>query len=254
MPGPPGAAAPDARIEGGPATYCVPVTDGAEQEPATAEQKAPEPSIKDQVLEQMGGWQGMVYSALPVMAFVPGNAIWGLTGGAIAALAVAALVAVVRLATRTSIQPAISGFFGVAVCVVIAMIVGGSGRGYFLYGIVMQAVFAVVFAVSLLVRWPLVGVLWHLFDERKRTSADTDGTVAAGDWRSDRRQYRAFAWLTVLWIAMFAVRFAVQAALYQNDDVGGLGIARIIMGWPMFAVGLLITFLVARRTVHGRTE
>ncbi|MGC5026624.1 MULTISPECIES: DUF3159 domain-containing protein [unclassified Tsukamurella] len=228
--------------------------DGAEQEPDTAADDAPEPSIKDQVLDQMGGWQGMVYSALPVMAFVPANAVWGLKGGAIAALAVAALVAVVRVATRTSIQPAISGFFGVAVCVVIAMIVGGNGKGYFLYGIVMQAVFAVVFAVSLVVRWPLVGVLWHLFDERKKDAPGAEGAGAGHDWRADRRQYRAFAWLTVLWFAMFVVRFAVQFALYQNDDVGGLGVARIAMGWPMFAVGLLITFLVARRTTHARAE
>lgn len=227
--------------------------DGAEQEPDTAAD-APEASIKDQVLDQMGGWQGMVYSALPVVAFVPANSVWGLKGGAIAALAVAALVAVIRLATRTSIQPAISGFFGVAVCVAIAMIVGGNGKGYFLYGIVMQAVFAVVFAVSLLVRWPLVGVLWHLFDERKKEPAGPEAADVDSDWRADRRQYRAFAWLTVLWIAMFAVRFAVQFALYQNDDVGGLGVARIAMGWPMFAVGLLITFLVARRTTHARPE
>lgn len=202
----------------------------------------------------MGGWQGMVYSALPVMAFVPANAVWGLTGGAIAALVVAALVAVIRLATRTSIQPAISGFFGVAVCVVIAMVVGGNGKGYFLYGIVMQAVFAVVFAVSLVVRWPLVGVLWHLFDERKKEPTGSETADVGHDWRADRHQYRAFAWLTVLWFAMFVVRFAVQFALYQNDDVGGLGVARIAMGWPMFAVGLLITFLVARRTTHARTE
>ena len=68
---------------------------------------------------------------------------------------------------------------------------------------------------------------------------DVSFEAVGADWRSDRGQYRTFAWLTVLWIAMFAVRFAVQFALYQNDDVGGLGVARIIMGWPMFAVGLL---------------
>lgn len=228
--------------------------DGAEQEPDAAAYDAPEPSIKDQVLDQMGGWQGMVYSALPVVAFVPANAAWGLKGGAIAALSVAALVAVIRLATRMSIQPAVSGFLGVAVCVVIAMMVGGSGKGYFLYGIVMQAVFAVVFAVSLVVRWPLVGVLWHLFDERKKDPTGAETAGADGDWRADRRQYRAFAWLTVLWVAVFAARFGVQFALYQNDDVGGLGVARIVMGWPMFALGLLITFLVARRTTHARPE
>ncbi len=235
------------------------MTDGAEQDPDTAAHDAPEASLKEQVLEQMGGWQGMVYSALPVVAFVPANAVWGLTGGAVAALAVAALVAVIRLATRTSLQPAISGFFGVAVCVVIAFVVGGNGKGYFLYGIVVQAVFAVAFAVSLLVRWPLVGVVWHLFDERSKEGradapADPAAVAAAGGWRADRRQYRAFAWLTVLWTAMFAVRFAVQFALYQDDNVGGLGAARIAMGWPMFALGVLITFLVARRLTHAGDE
>lgn len=235
------------------------MTDGAEQHrtpradepPIEPVEDAAEPSIKDQVLEQMGGWQGMVYSALPVVAFVPANAKWGLTGGVIAALVVAALVAVIRLVTRTSIQPAISGFFGVAVCVVIALLVGGNGKGYFLYGIVMQAVFAVAFAVSILIRRPLVGVLWHFFNEREEQPGDA--TTAAGqDWRADRRQFRAFTWLTVLWTAMFAVRFGVQFYLYVTDNVGGLGLARILMGWPMFAAGLLVTFLVARRLTHAR--
>ncbi|ADG78500.1 Integral membrane alanine and leucine rich protein OS=Tsukamurella paurometabola (strain ATCC 8368/ DSM / CCUG 35730 / CIP 100753 / JCM 10117 / KCTC 9821/ NBRC 16120 / NCIMB 702349 / NCTC 13040) OX=521096 GN=Tpau_1887 PE=4 SV=1 [Tsukamurella paurometabola] len=210
---------------------------------------AAEPSIRDQVLDQMGGWQGLVYSALPVAAFVPANAVWGLKGGVITALVVAAIVMVIRLATRTSIQPAISGFFGVAVCVVIALIVGGNGKGYYLYGIVMQAVLAVVFAISIIVRWPLVGVLWHLFDERSKQAVD-DGH----DWRADRRQYRGFVWLTVMWFAMFTVRFVVQLALYLGDDVNWLGVARIAMGWPMFAAGLLITFLVARKLTHADDE
>ncbi|GAB3126429.1 DUF3159 domain-containing protein [Tsukamurella serpentis] len=239
------------------------MTDGAQKEPATAQGDA-EPSIKDQVLEQIGGWQGMVYSALPVAAFVPANSLWGLRGGAIAALAVAALVAVIRVATRSSLQPAISGFFGVAVCVAIAMFVGGNGKGYFLYGIVMQAVFAVVFAASLLIRMPLVGVLWHLFADRgapapasseppgDAAQATSKQGTAAPDWRADRRQFRVFAWLTVLWIVMFSIRFAVQFALYVGDDVGGLGIARILMGWPMFAAGLLVTFFVARRYTDDR--
>lgn len=224
-----------------------------------------EPSIRDQVLEQMGGWQGLVYSALPVIAFVPANSLWGLTGGAVAALAVAALVAAIRLITRSSIQPAISGFLGVAICVVIALLVGGSGKGYFLYGIVVQAILAVAFLISIVVRRPLVGVIWHLFNERtvapemERVRRDdqlggmVDPTPAvAGDWRADPRTYRAFVWLTVLWCAMFTLRFVVQFVLYQNDSVGWLGVARIAMGWPMFAVGVLITFLVARRLTHDQ--
>lgn len=225
------------------------MTDGAQNETSPEPPPQVEAPLKDQVLEQMGGWQGLVYSALPVAAFVPANALWGLKGGVIAALAVAAVVLVIRLATRTSIQPAISGFFGVAVCVGIAMLVGGNGKGYYLYGIVMQAVFAVVFLISILVRRPLVGVLWHLFDEKSKQAVD-----GGHDWRADRAQYRGFVWLTLLWTAMFAVRFAVQFALYIGDDVNWLGVARIAMGWPMFALGLLVTFIVARRLTHADDE
>ncbi|WP_248491759.1 DUF3159 domain-containing protein [Tsukamurella sp. PLM1] len=233
------------------------MTDGAEQDARAAARETAEPS-QGAGARADGRLAGHGVLGPARGGIRTGQRGLGLTGGAIAALAVAAIVAVVRIATRSSIQPAISGFFGVAVCVVIAMLVGGNGKGYFLYGIVMQAVFAVAFAVSLLVRRPLVGVLWHLFSERKQDAdgAAPDAGAAAGqhDWRADRRQYRAFAWLTVLWFVMFVVRFGVQYYLYVGDNVGGLGVARILMGWPMFAVGVLITFLVARRLTHAHGE
>ncbi|MBS4100442.1 DUF3159 domain-containing protein [Tsukamurella paurometabola] len=217
------------------------MTDGAEQEPATAEQEAPEPSIKDQVLEQMGGWQGMVYSTLPVVVFVPVNALWGLGWASAAALGAALLVLVLRLATRTSVQPAVSGFFGVAACVLIALMLGG--RWYFLYGIVSQAVFALAFAVSIVIGKPLVGVLWHFF-------RDGDGTE--GDWRERPAEKRMFTWLTVMWTLVFLVRFVVKGALFLKDDVNWLGVATIVMGWPMFAAALLVTFLGVRRVSATR--
>ncbi|WP_415676413.1 DUF3159 domain-containing protein [Tsukamurella hominis] len=212
------------------------MTDGAEQEPATAEQEAPEPSIKDQVLEQMGGWQGMVYSTLPVVVFVPVNAVWGLWPAAGAALGAALLILVVRLATRTSVQPAISGFIGVAACVAIALILGG--RWYFLYGIVSQAAFALAFAVSIVIGRPLVGVLWHFF---------RGGEGPTSDWRNIPVEKRMFTWLTVLWMLLFLARFIVKGALFLKDDVNWLGVATIVMGWPMFAAVLLLTFLGVRR-------
>lgn len=214
------------------------MTDGAEQEPAAAAQDAPEPSIKDQVLEPMGGWQGMVYSTLPVLVFVPVNALWGLGWGSAAALAAAVVVLVARLATRTSVQPAISGFFGVAICVAIALILGG--RYYYLYGIVSQAVFALAFAVSIVIGRPLVGVLWHFL----RGAEGDDG------WRSRPAEKRVFAWLTAFWTVVFLTRFCIQGALFLKDDVNWLGVARIVMGWPMFGAALLVTFWAARRIEH----
>ncbi|WP_019203233.1 DUF3159 domain-containing protein [Tsukamurella sp. 1534] len=209
------------------------MTEGAQND--TAEDAAPDKPLKEQVLDQMGGWQGFVYSTLPVVVFVPVNALWGLGWGAGAALAAALLILVVRLATRTSVQPAISGFIGVAFCVIIALVLGG--RYYYLYGIVSQAVLAVAFAVSIAVRRPLVGVLWHFFQ----------GAEEGPDWRTRPRDMRTFIWLTVLWTVAFLVRFVIQGALFLQDSVNWLGVARIVMGWPMFAVLLLATFAVCRR-------
>ena len=67
------------------------------------------------------------------------------------ALGVAVLVLLWRLIRRDSVQPAVSGFFGVAVCALVAYVVGES-KGYFLVGIWMSLVWAVVLVAE---SWPL---------------------------------------------------------------------------------------------------
>ena len=64
------------------------------------------------VLDQMGGVSGLIYSSLPVLVFVPISSLFGLLPAIGAALGVAALILVWRLARRESAQPAISGFIG----------------------------------------------------------------------------------------------------------------------------------------------
>ncbi len=60
-----------------------------------------------------------------------------------------------RIIRREGLTPAISGLLGVAICVFIASRVGGDAKGgYFLFGIWTTLVYAVVFVVSILVRWP----------------------------------------------------------------------------------------------------
>ncbi|MFD4183330.1 DUF3159 domain-containing protein, partial [Rhodococcus sp. NPDC058514] len=110
------------------------------------------------ILEQLGGVSGLVYSTLPILVFVPINSFWGLTAAIWAALGVAAGVLVWRMIARGAIQPAISGFLGVGVCAFIAYRTGDA-KGYFLFGIYTSLAYAGVFLLSILFRWPLVGVL-----------------------------------------------------------------------------------------------
>jgi Protein of unknown function (DUF3159) len=194
------------------------------------------------VLDQMGGISGLIYSSLPVVAFVPVSSAFGLVPAIISALAVAALIMVWRLIRRDSIQPAISGFFGVGVCALIAYFVGES-KGYFLLGIWTSLLWAVVFTLSVLIRRPVVGYVWGWVNSHDR------------GWRDVRRAVLAFDVATMFWVAVFASRFVVQHHLYDADQTGWLGVARIAMGWPLTAVAALVTYLairVAQRAVHAQ--
>lgn len=189
----------------------------------------------------MGGVSGLIYSSLPVLVFVPVSSIFGLVPAIVAALGVAALILVWRLARKESVQPAISGFMGVGICALIAYVVGES-KGYFLYGIWMSLLWAVVFFVSVVIRRPLVGYIWSWVNGHDR------------GWRGVRRAVLVFDVATITWVLVFAARFIVQRHLYDADETGWLATARIAMGWPLTAVAALVTYLAirsAQRSLHA---
>jgi hypothetical protein len=187
------------------------------------------------LLEQMGGTAGLVYAALPSIAFVAGDAVLELTGAIAVALATAIVIAVVRLIRKEPIQPALSGALGVAIGAYIAWQTG-EAKDYFLLGIWMSLVMAVVFLASVLMRRPLVGVLWNVING------------AGQAWRDDKPSRRAYDVATLAFVAVFAARFVVQRWLYDGDQTGWLAVARIAMGYPLLALALGVAYWAARRS------
>ena len=218
-----------------------------EDEADVEAEKSDEPENKfsaHAILEQMGGVSGLIYSSLPVLVFVPVSSLFGLKWAIGAALGVAALILVWRLIRRETLQPAVSGFFAVGVSALIAYLVGES-KGYFLLGIWSSLVYAGVFALSVVIRRPIVGYAWGWVNGRDR------------DWRGVRRAVVAFDVATCVWALVFGARFLVQNRLYDDDQTGLLGVARIAMGWPLTAVAALATYLAirtAQRALHAADE
>ena len=130
-------------------------------------------------------------------------------------------------------QPAVSGFAGIAVCALIAYLVGQS-KGYFLLGIWMSLLWAVVFALSVLIRRPVVGYAWSWAGGRDR------------GWRDVPRAVYAFDIASLCWTLVFAARFVVQRLLYDADQTGWLGVARIGMGWPLTLLAALATYVAIK--------
>jgi hypothetical protein len=187
----------------------------------------------ERLLVQLGGVSGLIYSSLPVLVFVPTSSVFGLLPASAAALAVAALILLWRLFRRESPQPAFSGFFGVAICALIAYLLGES-KGYFLLGIWMSLLWAAVFAASVLIRRPAVGYLWSWASGRDRS------------WREVRSAVYAFDIATLTWVLVFASRFVVQRVLYDAGHTGWLAVTRIAMGWPLTAVAAMATYLAIK--------
>jgi hypothetical protein len=212
------------------------VTEQAEQTAATEEEAAGERRTP-LLVESIGGWRGLFDSGLPVVVFVAANAIGGLTVAIWSAIGCAAVLLVLRLFRRETVQQAVSGFLGVALAAYIASRTG-EAKGFFLLGIWASFGYAALFLGSVLVRWPLVGVVWEYVDG------------GGGRWRQDRALLRVYTWTTFVWIAVFLSRGLVQRFLYDEDRTGWLAFARLTMGYPLTIGALALTIIAVRRVRH----
>ncbi|OEU91611.1 hypothetical protein DB35_09355 [Streptomyces abyssalis] len=210
--------------------------------PATEKARHHEPDgapsarrAKQTPLDHMGGTTGLVYTMLPIVAFILANGSFGLTAAICAAVGVALVISVLRLVRKEPLQPALSGLFGVAVAAFVSWQTG-SAKGFFLLGIWSNLALGVLFLVSVLVRRPLAGVVWGALN----------GTGTA--WLKDKPSRHCYDIATLTLVGVFAARFVVWQWLYEDDETGWLGVARIAMGYPLLGLALLVVLWAGRRS------
>ncbi|WP_213450921.1 DUF3159 domain-containing protein [Rhizomonospora bruguierae] len=212
----------------------APTDAGAAVEPEDdAEERLP--SFAEQMADQLGGWRGLAESSVPVVVFVLANILTSLNPALIASVGVAVAIAVIRLTQRKPIRHAVNGLLGVGIGAYIAWRTGDS-RDFYLPGIFYGIGYGLVLLGSAAIRQPLVGWLWSV--------------IAAGgksEWRGDPRLVRTFTWLTVLWGVVWLLKVGVQAVFWAAHMDTALGVARLLLGYPPYAVLLAITLWVVRR-------
>lgn len=198
-------------------------------------------TYRKQLRDSIGGWTGTLITALPTVVFVIVNATATLRAAIISAIATGLALAGYRVARKQSTQQAISGLFGVLIAAVIAARTG-QARGYFLLGIWTSFLYAVPFAVSALVRRPLVGLLWEFLDPSPPDPDDPERP-----WYRRRGLLRAYTIATVIGTVLFLARGVVQATLYQDNATGWLAFARVAMGYPLYILAVAAGYWVVRR-------
>jgi len=199
-------------------------------------------------LESIGGARGLVESMAPGLVFVVAYvASSNLSLSLVVSSAVAVLAVVARLVQRTPVTQAFAGILGVAVGAVWAWR-SGNPSDYYLPGLLTNAAYLVAVAVTALVRWPVVGLVVEalragLTDAKRLQDGAAKGWTA---WRRDPVRMRVYTGATWMWVGMFAIRLAVQLPLYLNAQVGWLGTARLVLGLPLWAATLWVTWILVR--------
>jgi hypothetical protein len=201
--------------------------------PAAFAPPEPAPTRERVVLDRMGGRRGFVYSTIPIVVFVTANLFLPLAATLSIAVAVGGALTVIRIIRGERWTSAAAGLVGVAVAATIVALTG-SAKNYFLLGIWAYFAGFVIAVVSVLIRWPVSGVIWNF--------------LHAGQyrWRSDRSVMRAHILATLAAAAVLGSRFVIQQWLYLADSTSGLGIARIAMGTPLSALVAVAGFWAFR--------
>jgi hypothetical protein len=186
------------------------------------------------LVRAVGGVRGLIESLLPGLAFLVIYTITrDLTPSVVAPVVVAVGFILVRAITRSPVMPAVTGLLGVAISAALALFTGRA-EDNFLPGLIINAVSILVLLVSIVVRWPLIGVIVGLL------------TGDATGWRSDRAKFRVVLVATWCWVGLFALRLGIQGPLYFTGQVAALGSVKLILGVPLYAAMLWVTWLLVR--------
>lgn len=187
------------------------------------------------VFEAIGGTRGIFESLLPGLIFLATYIFTQdarLSAIAPATLAVGAII--VRIVRREPLASAFSGALAVAVCVA-ATLLTGRGEDYFLPGFWINGVWIIALVISLVAGWPLLGIVL----------GSLRGDISG--WRKEPLLRRAAWYATLLWLLLFSLRLVVQLPMYFAGNVEALGLARLVMGVPLFALVVLFTWLLLSR-------
>jgi len=195
------------------------------------------------LLESVGGRMGIVESSLPSFLFL---VAWLITKNPFVSVTIAILpvagFGIVRLAKR---QPLMQVLVGAAVAGFSAWMAfrpGGQTRDYFLSGLITNIAYLIPLGVSVLLRWPLVGVLLGFILG--------EGT----SWRKDKRELALFSAATLVLCAVFVVRLAFELPLYATNSLEALATVKLVLGLPLYALGLWTAWLLVRKVMHRRAN
>jgi hypothetical protein len=192
-------------------------------------------SDKDKIIGAFGGKKGLIDSGIPSIIFLlTFNIGKDLQDALIASIAVSAILTIIRLAMRDTVQHAISGFVGILICAWFANRTGNPSDLY-IPKLLTNLGYGTLYLIANVAGWPILGLML--------------GPILGENllWRNHPERKRVYIQAGWLWVAMFFTRIAVQYPIYKSGNLNLLGTVNLAMGYPLFIATAYGSWLILRR-------
>jgi len=195
------------------------------------------------LLGSVGGVQGLVETTLPGFLYVLSFTITRDVVIAASVVGVAVLALTIRhFVLKRPWTQLVGSLVGVGLAIWLTLRPGGQAGDFYLKDFWINAAYGSVLLLSVIVRFPLIGVLMGFL------------TNQGLSWRKDRRKVRFFDLVTLLWVGLFATRLIVEVPLYLAGDVVTLGFVKIVLGLPFYLTMIWISWLLLRGVVKAELD
>ncbi|MCR8670481.1 DUF3159 domain-containing protein [Agrococcus sp. HG114] len=189
-----------------------------------------DPTREESLARVLGGGRAAIEGSIPPIAFL---AAWLVTRGDLPASVVWSLVAsagVLALALVQRRRPR-AVLVGMLMTVLAAMIAHSTGeaRNFFLVQLLSNAASALAWIVSIVVGWPLLGVIvGAVIGTRTR-------------WRHDPVLLRAYQRASWVWVLQYVIRVVVFSVLWWLDETTWLAIMRAALTYPLIIACIAVS-------------
>jgi hypothetical protein len=195
------------------------------------------------LLDSVGGVKGFIEATIPGLVYVLTFAIWQDLTLSIVSVSIAMVGLIIRhFMARRPASALVGSVLGIGLAIYLARRPEGQPRDFYLTGFWTNTAYAAGLLLSVLVRFPLIGVLVGFL---------TDQGL---NWRKNRRKMRFFNVVTLLWVGFFCSRLLVQLPMYLANDVVTLGFTRIAMGTPYFLLMIWVSWLLLRKVISSEQD
>src|SRR5690606_13359950 len=167
--------------------------------------------------------------------------VWMVVGRSIVRVATSAIPLAIdveggRLLRGQRVADVVISLAAVVAAALVALYTGRA-QDFFLLQVLANVGSALAWAASILIRWPLLGVIVGVVLGQKTR------------WRRDPALLRAYSLASWVWVGQYVLRVAVFGVLWWGGQVVALGVARTVLSWPLVAAVIAVSGWVLHKAL-----